>query len=246
MQKLIDKGVKVDLVLTDLPYGTTANNWDSLIDLNKIWENLNLLSTNITTVLLFGSEPFSTILRMSNINDYKYDIYWIKDRATGFAQCNNKPLKNIETISVFSKGTTVHKGQSKNRMTYNPQGLVEINKKVKASKSKYGGLYGIRSSQKREYVQKYTNYPKMTVEFKTIPSNKCLHPTQKPVDLLKYLIKTYSNEGNTVLDFTMGSGTTGVACQELNRNFIGIELDKDYYNIANERIRESEKQRKLI
>ena len=236
MAKLIHEGIKVDLVLTDPPYGTTANQWDKLLPFNKVWRMIDRLSTNITSTLLFGSEPFSTQLKQSNLSDFKYDLYWIKNRSTGFVHAKNKPLKNLELISVFSKGTTVHKNQSKNRMTYNPQGLIEVNKSVKAGDSKFGTMNGKRPSHKSEYVQKYTNYPKMTIEFDAVPTNKMVHPNQKPVELLEYLIKTYSNEGDIVLDFTMGSGSTGVACKNTNREFIGIELEQEYFTIANERI----------
>lgn len=235
MRKLAEEDIKVDLVLTDLPYGTTACKWDNIIPFNEMWEELNNLSTNNTSFLFFGTEPFSTLLRTSNLNDYKYDWYWIKNISSGFVHCNNKPLKNLELISVFSKGTTVHKNQSKNRMTYNPQGLIEINQKWKRPNSNFQNVWGARPSHKLEHIQKYTNYPKMTIEFNVVPTNRRLHPTQKPIKLLEYLIKTYSNEGDTVLDFTMGSGSTGVACLQTNRNFIGIELDEDYYNIAKER-----------
>ena len=172
MQKLIDERVKVDLVLTDPPYGTTACKWDIVIPFDEMWENINKLSTNITTTLLFGSEPFSTTLKSSNLTDFKYDLYWIKNRSTGFVHAKNKPLKNIELISVFSKGTTVHKNQSKNRMTYNPQGLIRIDKKVKAGKSKFGTINGKRPSHKKEYTQTYTNYPKMTINYDAVPTNK--------------------------------------------------------------------------
>jgi site-specific DNA-methyltransferase (adenine-specific) len=246
MQDLIDDGVKVDLVLTDLPYGTTANGCDTVIPFDKMWSKLNQLSSPITTFALFGSEPFSTSLRHSNLNDYKYDLYWIKNRSTGFVHCKNKPLKNIELISVFSKGTTVHKNQSKNRMTYNPQGLKKSDKIIKAGDSKFGTMNGKRPSHKKEYVQEYTNYPKMTIFFDTVPTNQIIHPTQKPLDLLGYLIRTYSDEGDVVLDFTMGGGSTGVACLQTNRNFIGIELEQKYFEIAEQRIKEAKAQRRLI
>ena len=236
LNKLIHEDIKVDLVLTDPPYGTTANQWDKLLPFNKVWRMIDRLSTNITSTLLFGSEPFSTQLKKSNLSDFKYDLYWIKNRSTGFVHAKNKPLKNLELISVFSKGTTVHKNQSKNRMTYNPQGLIEVNKSVKAGDSKFGTMNGKRPSHKSEYVQKYTNYPKMTIEFDAVPTNKMVHPNQKPVELLEYLIKTYSNEGDVVLDFTMGSGSTGVACKNTNREFIGIELEQEYFDIARKRI----------
>ena len=244
MQDLIDKEVKVDMVLTDPPYGTTANKWDGIIPFDEMWNKLNQLTTNITTTLLFGSEPFSTKLRTSNLDDYKYDLYWNKSRASGFVHAKNKPLKNIELISVFSKGTTVHKGQSKNRMTYNPQGLVRVNKIHKNAKGKFKNCYGKRPSQKDVIVQEYTNYPKMLIKYDN-PTD-LYHPTQKPVDLLEYLIKTYSNPNDLVLDFTMGSGSTGVACMQTNRNFIGIELDKEYYKIAEQRIKEANQQTKLM
>lgn len=236
MQDLIDNGVKVDLVLTDLPYGTTANGWDTVIPFDKMWSKLNQLSSPITTFALFGSEPFSTKLRMSNLKDYKYDLYWNKSRATGFVQAKNKPLKNIELISIFSKGTTVHKGQSKNRMTYNPQGLIKTHIVHKNAKNKFKNCFGKRPSQKDVVIQEYTNYPKMLLVYDS-PTN-LYHPTEKPVDLLEYLIRTYSDEGDVVLDFTMGGGSTGVACLQTNRNFIGIELDEKYYNIARERCKE--------
>ena len=235
MDKLISGGQKVDLILCDLPYGTTANEWDTIIPFKDMWDKLNQLSTSITTFILFGSEPFSTKLRMSNLTDYKYDLYWNKSKVTGFVHANNKPLKDIELISVFSKGTTVHKNQSKNRMVYNPQGLIEINKSVSAGESKFGTMNGKRPSHKSDYIQKYTNYPKMLLHYDNPTKN--YHPTEKPVALLEYLIKTYSNEKDTVLDFTMGSGSTGVACLQTNRNFIGIELEPKYYEIAKERCR---------
>lgn len=236
MPKLADDGVKVDLVLTDPPYGTTANEWDSIIPFDEMWDKLNQLSSNITTFALFGSEPFSTKLRMSNLKDYKYDLYWNKSRASGFVHAKNKPLKNIELISIFSKGTTVHKGQSKNRMTYNPQGLIKTHIVHKNAKNKFKNCFGKRPSQKDEVIQEYTNYPKMLLVYDN-PTN-LYHPTEKPVELLEYLIRTYTDENDTVLDFTMGSGSTGVACLNTNRNFIGIELDENYYKIAQERCKE--------
>ena len=231
MKSILDGSV--DLVLTDPPYGTTANKWDLVIDSKEMWKELKRIVKPNGAILLFGSEPFSTYLRMGNLNDYKYDIYWLKNKVTGFTQAKNKPMKNLELISVFSDGTTVHKTQSKNRMTYNPQGLVALNKVKKNGKGKFGNIAGERPSHKKEYVQEFTNYPKMTVDFEV---EHGLHPTQKPVPLLEYLIMTYTDKGEMVLDFTMGSGSTGVAAVNTNRNFIGIELDETYFNIAKERI----------
>ena len=225
----------IDLILTDPPYGTTACKWDSVIPFEPMWKQLNRIIKKNGVIVLFGSEPFSSALRMSNIKNYKYDWYWVKNKVTGFVQCKNKPMKNIELISVFSEGTTVHKSQSKNRMTYNPQGVIRVDKVKKNGRRKFGTIAGRRPSHKDTYVQEFTNYPKMVIEFKS--DTKCEHPTQKPVALMEYLIKTYTNENETVLDFTMGSGTTGVACRKLNRNFIGIELDKTYFEIAENRIK---------
>ena len=236
LMKSIPDG-SVDLVLTDPPYQTTANSWDTVVDSELMWKELNRVVKKNGAILLFGSEPFSTRLRMGNLDHYKYDIYWLKNKVTGFTQAKNKPMKNLELISVFSSGTTVHKSQSKNRMTYNPQGLLPLNKTKKNGKGKFGNIAGARPSHKEEYVQEWTNYPKMTVDFEC---EHGLHPTQKPVPLLEYLIKTYTNESETVLDFTMGSGTTGVACVNTDRKFIGIELDETYFNIAKERIEDAQ------
>lgn len=232
LMKTIPDG-SIDLILTDPPYGTTACKWDSVIPFEPMWAELKRIIKPNGAIVLFGSEPFSTYLRMGNLENYKYDIYWLKNKVTGFTQAKNKPMKNLELISVFSDGTTVHKTQSKNRMTYNPQGLTLLNKVKKNGKGKFGSIAGARPSHKDDYVQEFTNYPKMTVDFEV---EHGLHPTQKPVALLEYLIKTYTQENETVLDFTMGSGSTGVACVNTNRKFIGIEMDDKYFQIAKERL----------
>jgi len=225
MDRLIEDGVKVDSIITDPPYGTTACKWDSVIPFEEMWERLNKLIKPNGAIVLFGSEPFSSALRMSNIRNYKYDWIWEKEQGVNFQLCKYQPLKIHETISVFSMKTH----------NYYPQGLVEINKKK--SNSGKGGNLGHHSSEKKrkEYTQKYSNYPKSIQNF---TRERGLHPTQKPVALMEYLIKTYTNEGELVLDFTMGSGTTGVACKNIGRSFIGIELDEDYFNIAKERMNE--------
>ena len=243
VMKYIPDG-SVDFILTDPPYGTTECAWDSTLPFDKMWEQLNRIIKPNGAIALFGSEPFSTKLRMSNIKYYKYDWYWVKNTITGFMHAHNKPLKNLELISIFSKGTTVHKSQSKNRMVYNPQGLIEINKTQKSGERKYGSIVGKRPSHKKEYVQKYTNFPRMVLEFKAVANN--LHPTQKPVDLLEYLIRTYTNEYDLVLDFTMGVGSTLVACKNANRYFIGIEKVEKYYNTALERLTTSKDRVKSI
>lgn len=244
MQQLIEDGVKVDLVLTDPPYGLVDCSWDKVIPFDSMWNCLNNISTPITTYVFFTSEPFGSKLKMSNIDKYKYDWYWIKSKHTGFLHAKNKPLTNVECISIFSEGGIAHKGTSKTRMTYNPQGLIKVDKmeKQRKSPSKHGkenNVYSKKSFRKKYYKQEYTGYPKQTLDFDVVNSRESVHPTQKPVKLLEYLIKTYSNEGDTVLDFTMGSGSTGVACMNLNRKFIGIELEEEYYNIAEQRLMEA-------
>ena len=224
----------VDMVLADPPYGATACKWDNVIPFEPMWAELKRVIKPNRAIVLFGSEPFSTKLRLSNFDQYKYDWYWLKNKVSGFMHAKNKPLKNIELISVFSSGTTVHKSQSSNRMTYNPQGLIKVYKTVKSNKHKYGTIVGERPSHKDEFIQERTNYPRMTLEF---DCEHGLHPTQKPVALLEYLIKTYTHENETVLDFTTGSGSTGVACVNTGRKFIGIELDEHYFNVAEQRIK---------
>ena len=224
----------VDTIITDPPYGIINCKWDSAIDFELMWEQLHRVIKPNGAIVLFGSEPFSSALRMSNIKNYKYDWVWDKGKTTGFVHANNKPLKNYELISIFSEGTTVHKTQSKNRMTYNPQGLLEVNKKQINNDSKHGNITGKRPSHKREYIQKYTNYPKMLLKFN---SEQGFHPTQKPVKLIEYLIKTYTQENETVLDFTSGSGTTAIACLNTNRNYICIEKDETYFKQSLERIK---------
>jgi len=229
--KLIPTG-SIDAIIRDPPYGTTACKWDSVIPFEPMWGQLNRIIKPNGAIVLFGSEPFSSALRMSNIKNYKYDWIWNKASATNFVHAKNKPMKQHENIIIFSNGTTVHKGQSKNRMDYYPQGLVEINKKrTKTVTSNVS--FASRPSHKKEFISTHTNYPKTILTFKR---DKGLHPTQKPLLLMEYLIKTYTNENETVLDFTMGSGTTGVACKNTNRKFIGIEMDENYFNIAKNRI----------
>lgn len=228
----------IDLVLTDPPYGTTACKWDSIIPLDKMWKLLHEPKKDNVPVVLFGIEPFSSYLRMSNIDQFKYDWIWHKNMVSGVAQAKNKPITTHELIHVFSEGATVHASQTARRVPYNPQGLIEINKTMKNhthDQIKAGGI-GQRPSHKKTYVQTHTNYPKSILYFDCVNRSDSLHPTQKPVALMEYLISTYTNEGDTVLDFCMGSGTTGIACKNLNRNFIGIEKDEEYFKIAKDRI----------
>jgi site-specific DNA-methyltransferase (adenine-specific) len=228
----------IDLVLTDPPYGTTACKWDSVIPFEPMWEQLHRVIKGNGAIVLFGSEPFSSALRMSNINRYKYDWYWRKSRPSGFVNAKLKPLKDVEQIMVFSKGTTAN--GSINNMPYYPQDLEKIDKKWERPKKYFtdSGVNPMRDSHSLARTIEYTNYPRQILDFQ-MHNSKQLHPTQKPVALLEYLIRTYTNDGETVLDFTMGSGSTGVACVNTGRNFIGIELDSNYYDIACKRIRDA-------
>ena len=209
----------IDLVLTDPPYGTTACKWDSVIPFEPMWEQLNRIIKPNGAIVLFGSEPFSSALRMSNIKSYKYDWYWMKNFKTGHLNAHRQPMRDIENISVFYK----------KQCLYQPQGLTYY------GKIKNRGV-GAKTNRKAGTInfQENTGFPSQSLSFSRDKEN--LHPTQKPVALLEYLIKTYTLEGETVLDFTMGSGSTGVACVNTNRNFIGIELDENYFKIAKERI----------
>ena len=231
MNKIADKSV--DLILTDPPYGTTACKWDCVIPFEPLWEQYNRIIKDNGAILLFGSEPFSSFLRMSNLKMYKYDWIWDKKTGLGFLDSKYRPLKQHEIIPVFGKGG-VSNG-SKIQMKYYPQGLIKTTKKNSNSKS---NILNSEPKQRKELNTEYTNYPKTIITFSRVSG---LHPTQKPVDLLEYLIKTYTLEGETVLDNCMGSGSTGVACFNTNRNFIGIELDDNYFKIAEGRINKVQK-----
>ena len=227
MKNIPDKSI--DMILCDLPYGTTACKWDSIIPFDKLWKQYKRIIKDDAAILLFGSEPFSTELRHSNLEMYKYDWIWDKKKSSSALNCNYQPLKTHEIISVFGKMATTY---SKNgNMKYNPQGIISC-EKVNKRNSRKADIF--HSDPNIPTIQKYTNYPKSILSFSR--ENKCVHPTQKPVTLLEYLIKTYTNEGDLVLDNCIGSGSTCVACINTNRNFIGIELDENYFNIAKKRI----------
>lgn len=236
MDELIKQGIKVDMVLTDPPYGTTACKWDSIIPFDKMWERINELIKNNTPIILFGSEPFSSNLRISNLQNFKYDWIWNKVQGTGMTICKIQPMKNHEIISVFGK----------NKITYNPQ-MIKRDKELDTTKWKMDKLYsenGNYSSKDSTQTQKIykEKYPNSILTFhksaKECNNTNRVHPTQKPVDLLEYLINTYTNENELVLDFTMGSGSTGVACKNTNRRFIGIEKEATYCDIALHRIQD--------
>lgn len=213
----------IDMILTDLPYGTTACSWDSIIPLNEMWTMFNRIAKKDAAIVLTCAMPFTAILAASNIKHLKYEWIWEKPQGTNPLNVKIMPLKSHENILVFSRG----------KIKYNPQmekGLPYSG--FKSNKSTIGEVYGNAKSQHRDNP-KGDRYPKTILKFK---QEKGLHPTQKPVPLFEYLIRTYTDEGETVLDCTMGSGTTGVACMRTNRNFIGIEQEQKYFIIASERI----------
>lgn len=236
--KEIESG-SVDMILTDPPYGTTACKWDSVIPLEPMWEQLKRVIKPNGAIVMTASQPFTTTLIGSNLKMFKYCWVWEKTRASGHIHAKNKPMKKHEDVVVFSGGVTIHKGQSAKRMLYNPQGLIEVNKtSYRPSRGEAGSdvVAGLRPSHKKTLKVTHENYPASVIKINSEHNVGAYHPTQKPVALMEYMIKTYTNEGDTVLDFTMGSGTTGVACKNLSRNFIGIELDEQYFKIAQDRI----------
>jgi len=238
MDELIKKWIKVDAVITDPPYWTTSCAWDSIIPFDQMWERLNKIIKPDWIIVLFWNNPFSSLLISSNINDYRYSWIWDKTSPTWFLNANYKPLNSTEDIIVFSKYKVW--SLSKNKIRYNPQWVISINKLKKNNPNStwrqnkgYWWNWNVLNSNK-SYIQEYTNYPKNILQFKR--DAKAVHPTQKPVALIEYLIKTYTNEWELVLDFTAWSGTTGVAALNTNRNFILIEKEKKYFDIINKRL----------
>ena len=217
--KEIESG-SVDLVLTDPPYGTTRCKWDSIISLDLMWKNIERAVKPTSAIVLMAAQPFTSVLITSNIQKFKYSWVWQKEAGTGLLNAKRQPLRDAEDVVVFYKKQCV----------YNPQFTFSTPYTCK----KGGETDCYSNSGQVTTISDGRRYPKTVQKFKR-DRNK-IHPTQKPVALMEYLIKTYTNEGDTVLDFAMGSGTTGVACRNLKRNFIGIELDEKYYNIATSRI----------
>ena len=216
----------VDMVLVDLPYGTTACKWDSIIPLNKLWEQYHRICKKNGAMVFTAAQPFTTILAASNIENFRYEWIWEKPQGTNPMNAKVMPLKSHENILVFYR----------TKPTYNPQMWYSTPYSGFSSEtSKIGEVYGKAQSKHRDNPDG-SRYPKTILKFK---QEKGLHPTQKPVELMEYLIKTYTNEGDTVLDNTMGSGSTGVAAVRCKRNFIGIEMDSEYYQVAEKRIQET-------
>ncbi len=218
MKEIPDKSI--DMILADLPYGTTRNKWDEVLPFNALWKEYERIIKDNGAIVLHSQQPFTSKLIMSNLKIYKYSWVWSKSQVSGFLNAKKQPLREHEDICVFYK----------KQCTYNPQmtkGKMQL-KNTGGDSSNYN-----KFEARPHYSDEY--YPKTILDF-PLRRFKGGHPTQKPVELAEYLIKTYTNEGDTVLDNVMGSGTTGVACKNLNRNFIGMELDETYFNIAKERI----------
>ena len=215
---------KVDMILCDLPYGTTSCAWDSVIPFKPLWEQYNRITKENGVFVLFGQEPFSSIMRLSNLKNYKYDWIWDKVKPGAFAVAKYCPLKQHELISVFCRGKANYKPIMVKR---------DVIKKSKIYSSSDSASVKYNDGVERTYDEKY---PKTIITESNASQRGKVHPTQKPVALMEYLIKTYTNEGEIVLDNTFGSCTTGVACVNLGRKFIGIEMDENYYNIGKERV----------
>jgi site-specific DNA-methyltransferase (adenine-specific) len=220
----------VDMILCDLPYGTTACKWDSVIPFEPMWAELKRIIKPNGAIVLFGTEPFSSMLRCSNLKMFKYDWVWNKTKPQGFLNAKARPLVEHELIHIFSSGTCTSTSKT---MTYNPQGLISVDVLLKNTDTESMGKRKSRKSGS-EYKQTQSGYPRSILRYAHDQSK--LHPTQKPVALLEYLIKTYTQENETVLDFTFGSCSTGVAALNTNRKFIGIEKDETYFKIAQDRI----------
>lgn len=230
----------VDCVICDLPYGTTHCLWDSIIPFDKLWNSYNRICKKNAAICLFGTEPFSSYLRLSNIKNYKYDLIWEKESITNFMQVKRRFGKSTENIILFYK----------EQCLYNPQ-MVEYSGKRISNKPKNKSNQSLTTVDNKDFkINPYQDngqrYPKDILRFNRVKKCSTLHPTQKPVELLEYLIKTYTNEGMTVLDNCMGSGSTGIACLNTNRYFIGIEKDGNYFNVAKQRIENHKVQQKLF
>lgn len=245
MDYLIEQGIQVDCILTDPPYGTTKCKWDSVIPFDEMWSRLNKIIKPNGAIVLFGSEPFSSALRMSNIKNYRYDWKWDKVTGGGHLNAKHRPMQRFEDIMVFSKNKHLYYPQMeelteeeyRKKIAKIPKERHHIsNSEITSKRYELPLLERNLEDYKKKYPSNVLVYSKYMKECNNV---RRVHPTQKPVDLLEYLIKTYTNEGDLVLDFTMGSGSTGVACMNLNRKFIGIELDEKYFNISIDRIFEN-------
>ena len=222
--------VSIDAIITDPPYGTTNCKWDAVIPFDLMWNELNRIVKNNSVIALFGSQPFSSLLITSNLKMYKHDWVWKKTIPKGHLNSKKYPMKIYEMIHIFSKTTP----------KYNPQMWESkpMNTVYKSGGNGKDSTYNFMNTINQKNINRTSRFPQDVIEFTELTGNskQRVHPTQKPVELMEYLVKTYTNENDTVLDFTMGSGTTGVACKNFNRNFIGIEKDDNYFKIASNRI----------
>ena len=242
MHQLIEQNIKVDAIITDVPYGTTRCKWDEIIPFDKMWECLNKITKDNSPIVLFGTQPFTTKLIMSNFKNYRESLVWLKNKPASGFRCEQAHMKIHEDIVVFAKG----------KYTFNPQKWLISEKEFITQRKTFkenefigNNIYGKTTRTRKVDTGERNPISILSCRVPFTPQNNKeynydvdlrYHPTQKPLELMEYLVKTYSNERDTVLDFTMGSGTTGVACKKLNRNFIGIELDEHYFEIAKERI----------
>ena len=237
MELIHDKSI--DFICCDLPYGTTKNKWDSTIHFKQLWEQYERIIKDNGAIILFAQTPFDKILGASRIDLLKYEYIWNKKRPTGYMNANYAPMKQHENILVFSKASACFVKDKSKAMAFYPQDLIEVNRSIKrtAQNGNYDSLH-----YKLESNQKYTGYPTSILEF---APETGLHPTQKPILLMEFLIKTYSKENETVLDNTMGSCSSGIACINTNRNFIGIDNNMDYFNISLKRVEEKRKEKEF-
>lgn len=237
MKEIPDKSI--DCIICDLPYGTTACSWDTVIPFDKLWEQYKRIRKDNTPIVLFGSEPFSTYLRMSNIKEFKYDLIWNKNLCKNPGLAKIRPIPSFEIISIFGCGKIIYNPQMEKGKPYTDI-RTKPNKILNGNEHKYGFCGNICNIVNDGY-----RYPKSVITIQN-PNFKGQHPTQKPVALLEYLIKTYSNEGDLILDNCSGSGSLAIACHNLNRRFICIEKDINYYNASVERLENAKAQLKLF
>ena len=231
-----------DMILCDLPYGTTEYKWDTVIPLTELWVSYKRIIKETGAIVLTACQPFTSVLSNSCLELFKYEWIWCKNKTTGYMNAKNAPLKQHENILVFSKSKATINQFSIGRMEYNPQGL-NVSMKPKKGKQKESASHHGRGTINKDYIQSHTNY--LGTLLYVDSDKKTVHPTQKSVALFEYLIKTYTNEGDTVLDNCLGSGTTSVACERTERNSIGIEISKEYCEIAYNRLREEIRQGKI-
>mgnify|MGYP006073022547 CR=1 FL=1 len=229
MDYLIENGIKVDAIITDPPYAITNYSWDKIIPVDEMWNRLLQLIKDNGAIVLFGNEPFSSYLRLSNKKLYKYDWKWVKTQVTGFQYAKYQPLRCYEDIMVFSKGGAT--ANSKMPICYYPQGISKVDLKVTRASIDYLG--DKKENRRFEFIQEFSDFPRNVIQIAR--ESHLFHPTQKPVELMNYIISTYTKENELVLDFTSGSGSTLIACEKINRKWIGIEISKKYCEIIRKR-----------